>query len=374
MHSGTIGQPTIRFDYDRSFGRSGIVGVRGLSQEAIAICSEAEEELLKLAFPVTVARDCSQGSDNLPNVSGRYVVLEDELQFVPHFPLEAGLKYHARFDLPSLGISFPAEPLVLDFSIPEEESPAEHATVTAIFPSSDVLPENLLRFYVCFSSGMQRGRASEEISLRDSYGQPVADALYRPPVELWDKTMRHLTVLLDPGRLKRWVGPNRELGPPLKAGEQYTLEVGSGMLDKDGRPIREPSRKHFRVDSAVRDHISIEHWKILPPPTDSLDALVLVFPHPLDWALLFQTITVKSAEGGEIRGEAVVDQRERRWSFIPLSPWTGGLYQIRVSRNLEDVCGNTITGAFDKPLTRATNLETQRNMLSLKFLVSSRFD
>src|ERR1700741_2432210 len=98
--------------------------------------------------------------------------------------------------------------------------------VTHIFPLSDVLPENLLRFYVCFSNSMQRGRASEDISLLDSDGQPVADALYRPPCELWDRRMQHLTVLLDPGRLKRWVGPNRELGPPLKAGQAYTLAVG----------------------------------------------------------------------------------------------------------------------------------------------------
>src|SRR5580658_3030889 len=103
---------------------------------------------------------------------------------------------------------------------------------------------------------MQRGRALKEISLLDSDGRPVSDALYRPPVELWDRAMRHLTVLLDPGRLKRWVGPNVELGPPLKEGQQFTLEIGSGMIDQYGRPLRERFQKHFFVGDPVREQVS----------------------------------------------------------------------------------------------------------------------
>ena len=112
---------------------------------------------------------------------------------------------------------------------------------------------------------MQRGRALEEIALLGSEGQPVADALYRPPVELWDRTMLHLTVLLDPGRLKRWVGPNLELGPPLKAGQKYTLEIGSGMTDLYGRPLREPFRKDFALAIPNGSTSRLSRWDILPP-------------------------------------------------------------------------------------------------------------
>src|SRR6516225_12477865 len=178
--------------------------------------------------------------------------------------------------------------------------------VTHIFPSWNLLPENLLRFYVCFSNSMQRGGAPCEISLLDSKGQPVADALYRPPVELWDRTMRRLTVLLDPGRLKRWVGPSVELGPPLKAGQTYTLEIGSGMIDLNGRPLRERFRKHFLVSDPVREGISIASWELLPPMTGSRQPLRLLFEAPLDWALLSQTITVESADGSVVAGQIVV--------------------------------------------------------------------
>jgi hypothetical protein len=114
---------------------------------------------------------------------------------------------------------------------------------------------------------MQRGRALDEISLLNSEGQPVPDALYRPPVELWDKTMRCLTVLLDPGRLKRLVGPNVELGPPLKAGETYTLKIGSAMIDLHGRQLGERFRKRFLVANPLRERISVQSWELQMPVT-----------------------------------------------------------------------------------------------------------
>jgi hypothetical protein len=305
--------------------------------------------------------------DGLPDVSGRYLLLEDEVQFIPHLPFETDVRYRATFDLRPLKVPLTADSLTLEFLIPAERNAPPLTEVTRIFPSCDLLPENLLRFYVCFSNSMQRGRALEEILLLDSDEQPVADALYRAPVELWDRTMRHLTVLLDPGRLKRWVGPNVELGPPLKIGHEYTLEIGSGMVDLCGRPLREHFRKHFLVGDAVREPLSVEHWKILPPVRGSRQALVLIFTSQLDWALLFQTITIGTADGSVIDGQVVVDECERRWSFTPTYPWTAGVYHIRVGPNLEDVCGNSTTGAFDRPLLRAPKLATEINGSSLTF-------
>jgi len=144
-------------------------------------------------------------------VSGRYRLYDDELLFIPTFPFDSDVKYRVIFDARPLGFLLaeePAEePMTLEFVIPSDQKAPAITEVTHIFPSCDRLPENLLRFYVCFSNSMQRGWAMDKISLLDCEQQPVADALYRPPVELWDKTMRRLTVLLDPGRLKRGVGP-----------------------------------------------------------------------------------------------------------------------------------------------------------------------
>jgi hypothetical protein len=368
MNLPVICQPTLRVNSDSSYG-PGSVGACCLGPDLIACITSCPRpiDLLKSVFRVTVAQELSPEADGLPDVSGRYLLLEDEVQFIPHFPFENNVKYRVNFDLRLVGASVSQEPLTLEFVIPSDQEACALTTVTHIFPSSDLLPENLLRFYVCFSNSMQRGRVLEEITLLDSDGQPVADGLYRPPVELWDRTMRHLTVLLDPGRLKRWVGPNVELGPPLRASQKYTLEVGSAMIDMYGRALRESFRKDFVVGDPVRERISVEDWKILPPVTGSREALVLMLPSPLDWTLLLQTITVESGDGSLIDGHVVVDQCESRWRFTPTSPWIAGQYHIRVGSSLEDVCGNTITGPFDRPLRKETNLVREINGSSLIF-------
>jgi hypothetical protein len=225
----------------------------------------------------------------------------------------------------------------------------------------------LLRFYIRFSNSMQRGRAEQQIKVLGPDGQPAPDVLYRPPLELWGRNMRYLTILLDPGRLKRGVGPNRELGPPLKAGLDYTLVVGSGMLDASGRPMDKSFYKSFRVTEPVREPIGVDRWVIQPPRTDSCQPLALVFPRPLDWALLWHTITVASEGGRPIPGGIGIDDCERRWSFTPTSPWGSGTYHIHVGSSLEDVCGNSFTGAFDKPLRKEPHLAAGINGLPLIF-------
>jgi hypothetical protein len=362
-------RPTLRVNCDPSQHGSGSVSVCRLGPDLVAFLASCTQpcDLLKSIFRVTIAQVPSPEGDSLPDVSGRYLLLEDEIQFIPTFPFERDVKYRARFDPRPLGAFLTADSLTLEFLVPAQRNASALPEVAHIFPSGDLLPENILRFYVCFSNSMQRGRALEEISLFDSEGRPVADALYRPPVELWDRTMRHLTVLLDPGRLKRWVGPNVELGPPLKVGQKYTLEIGAGMTDLYGRPLREPFRKHFVVGDPVREHISVQSWNISPPVTGSRQALMLTFTSPLDWALLFHTIAIESADGSVIDGGVVVDRCERQWSFTPTSPWIAGVYHIRVGSSLEDVCGNSITGAFDRPLGKNPNLVTQINGSSLTF-------
>ena len=369
MNTPVLSQPTLRVNSDSPPYGPSSVSVCCLGPDLVAVLASCPrpDDLLKSIFRLTVDRGPSLEVDDLPNVSGRYLLLEDEVQFIPHFPFESNVNYRVYFDPRPLGAHPAKEPMTLEFAIPSDQEAQVLSAVTHVFPSCGLLPENLLRFYVCFSNSMQRGRALEQISLLDSYGQPVADALYRPPLELWDRTMQYLTVLLDPGRLKRWVGPNVELGPPLKAGQEYTLEIGSGMTDRYGRPLGAGFRKHFLVSDPLREQIAVKNWKVLPPSTGGREALVVTFPHSLDWVLLLRTITIRLANGSVIHGQIVVDQCERRWRFVPSSPWVAGVYHIRVQSGLEDVCGNSIAGAFDRSLRGNANLATETRGASLTF-------
>lgn len=128
------------------------------------------------------------------------------------------------------------------------------------------------------------------------------------------------------------------------------------MIDLSGRSLGESFYKSFHVTEAVREPIAVEQWKILPPVTKDHQPLALLFPKPLDWALLWHTISIASEGGRPIEGRIAIDQGERRWSFTPTSPWTAGSYYVRISSRLEDVCGNSLLEAFDRPLRSASDL------------------
>jgi hypothetical protein len=361
-------QPTLMVESDPRQPGSGGVRVHNLDPELIVSLGRYTQAgcLLQSILRVTVVGMGAAGGQDLPDVFGRYQVLEDGVRFIPHFPFERGIAYRASFDPRPLGRPELSEVLTLEFSLPRERS-ALPTKVNHIFPSSDCLPENLLRFYVHFSNSMQRGRFEDEIALLGPDGRRVPDVLYRPPVELWDRSMRHLTILLDPGRLKRWLGPNVELGPPLKAGQEYTLAVGSGMVDLSGRPLRKTFHKRFRVTDAVREYIAVEQWNIVPPVANSRQPLVLTFPRPLDRALLSQTIGIASKGERAVDGRIVIDHCERRWSFTPTSPWAAGSYEVRVASTLEDVCGNSVIAAFDRPLRSSSDLAYEVGKRSIAF-------
>jgi hypothetical protein len=304
--------------------------------------------------------------EDLPDISGQYKILADGIRFIPHFPFESGIRFRAILDLRALDAAI--DLVTLDFSFTEETESME-TEVARVYPFSSVLPENLLRLYICFSNPMQRGWAEANIEILGPDGRLAADALYRAPVELWDRSMTCLTILLDPGRLKRGVGPNRMLGPPLRAGQRYTLVVGPGMVDIYGRPLRKSFNKSFKVSKPVRDPIATEQWKILPPATDSHEPLELLFPKPLDWAQLWHGITVASESGQPISGRIDIDPGEMRWRFTPQLPWTAGGYSVRVSPGLEDVCGNTPYAPFDGPFRSADDVTLEVAICSIPFEV-----
>jgi hypothetical protein len=173
---------------------------------------------------VNVVRTGAPIGEDLPDVFGRYTVFEDGIQFTPHFPFERGVSYTASFDPRPLGRPELSDVLTLEFSLPREKSPLP-TKVKHIFPSSDCLPENLLRFYVCFSNPMQRGQVRAEISLLGPNGesQHPTHFIVRPSnsgtgacgVYICTSHKARSQEIAETKR-KRGVGPNRELGPPLE--------------------------------------------------------------------------------------------------------------------------------------------------------------
>lgn len=364
--------PTLTLDVPSDRPGSRCVNVKDIDAELLAILKGYGKDPLSLqsVFRVSVVGDDAATSDDLPAIFGRHRISEDGMTFIPHFPFESGTRYLASFDPRPLGIAKYSERATLEFLIPGLPNTGSPTDVTNVFPSSDLLPENLLRLYLCFSNPMQRGGVEKHVVILDSDGKPAPDVLYRAPIELWDRSMRRLTVLLDPGRLKRGVGPNRELGPPLKAGLEYTLVINSGLLDWNGRPLSESVSKSFRVTEPVRKRVAIEQWKLQPPTKMTCQPLTILFPRPLDRAMLSHFITIVSENGQRMEGSPVIDEYETRWTFTPTSPWSEGSYLVQVASVLEDVSGNNLLGAFDRPLRSNEDRPKEKTNHSIRFAVA----
>lgn len=314
---------------------------------AFAAAVRDDRSPASFASRLRVTVDAPGAGADLPPIHGRYERLADDIRFTPMFPFEPGVAYRATLaDASGRG---PVATRSLSFTLPEPV-PGVATEVTDVHPSSPVLPENVLRFTVRFSQPMRRGQAAERILLVDAEGRPVPDALYRPPCELWDPTLRHLTVLLDPGRLKRMVGPNRALGPPLSDGDRYTLRIDAGMIDAAGRPLARTRLVHFRVGPAIREPLAFERWALRRPASGTRAGLTIEFPHPLDRTSLARALTVVRRDGRTVDGHVAIDAHGTRWTFTPQADWNAESHRIDIAPDLEDVCGNGPASAFERPI------------------------
>jgi hypothetical protein len=219
--------------------------------------------------------------------------------------------------------------------------------VSAIHPSAGAWPENLLRFYIHFSAPMSRASSVGFVRLVDDRGAEVKDALLEMDVDLWNDDRTRCTVFFDPGRVKRGIRPNRELGRALRSGRRYAIVVDATWKDQWGQPLKAAFRHEFTAGPAIEKGISTADWRVTPPAGGTQAAVEIAFAWPLDRALAERTIGIVGSDGRPVAGNVSVEPGETRWRFVPASPWRAGAYQIVIDQSLEDVSGNQIGRAFE---------------------------
>ena len=281
-----------------------------------------------------------------PPVAGSYSVDAETgvLRLDPLFPLEPGLAYIAQLDLPSRG------PIQLRFALPPRETPEGQTSVSAVYPSGDRLPANLLRFYLHFSAPMRTGDSYRYIEIRDEKGEPILAPLLELREELWDPGAQRLTLLFDPGRIKSGLLPTRTIGGALEETRRLTLTVDSSWPDAAGRPLATRFEHSFEVAPPDTESPSVDVWSITPPRAATREPLRITLDEPLDHALMHAMITVERANGEMVMGEVGVSASETVWTLSPARPWQPGPYRIVVDVRLEDRAGNRVDRQFERDL------------------------
>ena len=293
------------------------------------------------------------GNDEL-NVAGTYSVTSGAVEFRPRFPFDPGRSYSVQFD----GNRLPSpRQAVVTHTIEVPAGPVSARTqVASIAPTGGVWPENLLRFYIQFSAPMSRATALGFVRLVDESGAEVKEAFLPLDVDLWNGDRTRFTVFFDPGRVKRGIRPNVELGRALHAGRKYAIVVDAAWPDAHGRPLASEFRYAFKAMPAEERAVAPADWKVGAPPAGSRNALVVTFPWALDRGLLQRAIGVQPAGGTPIEGVIAIDEGERSWRFTPSASWSPGAHELVVLSILEDPAGNRVGRAFEiemfqKPLT-----------------------
>ena len=293
----------------------------------------------------------------LQPTAGRFEVVGKEVCFLPRFPLAPGTSYSLLVDGVQMGaVTLPAD------------TRSGETSVVAIYPTAHELPLNPLKLYIQFSGPMSEGWAGRAVHVRRAdNGQLLHGVFLAMEPELWDRARRRLTLLFDPGRLKRGLAPHEEAGYPLAEGVPVIVGVDRSFRDASGRPLLASAERRYQVGPAVRQRVDPSAWRLHCPRAGSRASLEVAFDRPLDRALLEHSLTVLDSNAGPVDGRATVVDGERSWTFMPVDRWRPEPYCLAVDARLEDLAGNSLARVFDRDLTRPEDAPVDLSNAALEF-------
>jgi hypothetical protein len=305
---------------------------------------------------VVVAEGTEAEIADRPAMSGEWTAGTDRITFTPKYPLKPGTKYRVLGIDKGLNVQVPNAAL------------AKPTIVTRILPTTQDIPENILRFYIEFNQPMPRGNVYDYVAIYTDKEKKIDWPFLRLEDELWNTDQTRLTLLIDPGRIKKEVKPRLDLGPVFMAGGKYTLVISGKWPTLDGGTLGKDVRKPIAAKPAIDKAVDPKTWK-LSPPVDEAAALCVTFGRALDHQLLLRTLSVVDRDGHAVEGKAESTNDDGGWTFRPTPRWRAGAYNLRVETVLEDVCGNRVGQAFEVDVLRPTPKEIKVKHLDLPFTV-----
>ena len=313
----------------------------------------------------TVVKVWLEGSDQktAPPVLGKVAVVDGLLQFTPRFPLQRGKSYEV---VVLVGGKEDAKTSVT-LAVPAKKT--KPTRIEQIYPSAEEIPENLLRIYVHFSAPMRKGDIYRHLQILEEDGTAVVLPFLEIEQELWSRDSTRLTLLFDPGRIKRGLKPREDLGAILESGRQYSLVISGKWKDANGNPLGDDVVKKIRAVDEDVVQPKPSKWKVAAPKSGSKDGLKVTFAGSLDWSMLFRSIKVMNADDSEIDGTISVSEHETVWTFVPDEPWASGLYSLSVNHDLEDATGNSVGRKFDVDVFEKTESPIETSRSAIPFLI-----
>ena len=302
-----------------------------------------------------------------PAILGTYRLADgNSLAFHPRFPFDAARCYRAKFD-PD-GPDGPTVAVVSDRTVSPGPGVAP-PRVVRIEPTADRVPANLLKFYLYFDQPMGRGSAYDHLALVDADGNKLDHPFLELGEELWDPSQTRLTVLLDPGRVKRGLRPREELGPIFFPDRSYTLRVDAAWRDAAGQALVAPASKTFTTSLEDETSPDPKAWRVIALRSGTTDPLLVTFGEPLDRATVASGLALLDAQGTAVPGTTEASLDGTSWRFAPAQPWPAGSCQLAINPDLEDLAGNSIRRPFEVDVQRDVPVDREKREVRLPIAI-----
>lgn len=285
---------------------------------------------------------------------GDFLKYGDSVIFKPVIPFSKGSTYILYQNKQEVGrISIP---LLENVVAPE---------VLAVYPTTAVVPENLLKMYFVFSQPMQEVEdALNFISLTDMDTGEEVDAFLALPTELWNKEHTQLTLWFDPGRIKTHLIPNKEKGLPIVQGKSYILSVGKSFKDAQGAFLAKAFTKEFKVGPRDAHKPKPTEWELYV----AIDSLRIHFKEPMDAIVALESFQILNSKKEVVTGDFKLTQEESTLLFYPQYPFALGGYTLLIESRLEDLAGNNLNHPFDNDLNKLEKQEFAKTK-KLQFII-----
>jgi hypothetical protein len=225
-----------------------------------------------------------------------------------------------------------------------------------ISPQATILPANTLRFYLQFSTPAEAHFDRDHLWLLNEQDQVMPDPFLFLSQELWSGDGRRLTVLMEPGRIKRGMGADPAHEPAFVVGRTYSLVFTA---------LGQTARSTFCVSDPVLQALDETKWRLDLPTVGSLDPVVVHFDRVMDAALCEDELAVLTPWGELVPTRVSVAPDATSARVLPSRPWRPGAYCLVMSERLEDVCGNRLGEALDHDLGSAGSPRSGRITLQL---------
>jgi len=318
------------------------IDIQWKNEQAIAISIPAAftEDIADDSVSSLVTINIADQQNPVP-IFGSFEQKDNGLLFTPVIPFTRGMRYDVRVRGTRTG----------GFEIPENKAGnAPH--VTAIYPSADTLPENLLKIYLHFDQPMREGLSGKYVKLVKNGRDTIEGAFLDLQPELWNPDRTVLTLWLDPGRIKRDLQPNKRLGAPMQRGTHYKVIISQAWTDVHGKKLAEPYQKTFVT--TAKDSLSPQpaQWALVPPSRATSQPLKIDFKESLDHSLLEEVFLIRDDTGATVPGKWEIGQFEKQCSFTPDANWKTGSYELLIEPRLEDLSGNNLVRPFDRDISQ----------------------